>query len=171
MGEVLEQVENRGLSFLILWILPLFAAIGVLAILIWIVDAVKELKHKVVGEYTPQATVIQTQLGATVHPISVIKGSGNGLKHELWTVNGKARHIESKTPIRALRFNKPKDIIIRRDDLPVIFDCENSFWKRLRNRLLFIPNPRIIVKAFTEKGVIWDEENTNGQYIEIEFYP
>ena len=98
--------------------------------------------------------------------------SSGGPKFELNTNNGKERRLEAEVPIQSLRFTKPKDIVIRPDHpLPVVIECENSTWRRLRDKLLFIRRPRIIVKGFTEKGIIWDEENTTGLDIAIEFYP
>jgi hypothetical protein len=82
---------------------------------------------------------------------SVIIGKAGGLKYELNTASTEDRHLEATMPIQSVRFTKPTDKVIRRDDsLPVILECERRFWKRFRNNLLSVPKPRIIVKSFTQ---------------------
>lgn len=169
MGEVLEQMESKGfLLFLFLWILPLLLTISLFATGIWVRNRIKNYKTKVATEYQPKSS--GTKIGVAV-TASIIVGKAGGLKHELNTNNKKNRLLEAKVPIQAIRFIKPTEIVVRPDYLPVIIECEKAFWKRFRNKLLFVSRPRIIVKRFTEKGIIWDEENTTGADITIEFYP
>jgi hypothetical protein len=134
-----------------------FQALGLL--LIWL--AVRE-HLKAVKEYQPQ------KLGTLSASAIVIVGSTSGLKFELNTSNKKGRLLEAKVPIQSAWFTKPRDKVVRPEDLPVIIECENNFWKRLKNKIVSVPTPRIIVKGFTEQGIIWDEENTNGADIIIE---
>ena len=168
MSEVLEQVEAKGISFLILWVLPLLAVISSVAIAYWIWNLIKGYKAKVQGEYQPQSV---SKITITTHSPSVIVGKAGGLVYDLNTNNKKNRLLEAQMPIQAVRFTKPKDVVVRSTFLPVVIECESSFWKRFRNKLLSVPKPRIIVKKFTPKGVVWDEENTVGAQIYVEFYP
>lgn len=170
MGEVLKQMENRGVSFFIIWILPLLAMIGLIAIVYWLRELFKETQIKMAGEYQPQNSGIRAEMIMSAS-ISSILGRAGGLKYELNTNNNKDFLLEAKVPIQAARFTKPRDIVVRPEHLPIMIECENSFWKRMRNKILSVPAPRIIVKRFTEKGLIWDEENTTGTDITIEFYP
>jgi len=167
LSEVLEQVEAKGWSFLILWVMPLLAVISLTAIGYYIWNLIKGYKTKVQGEYQPQSV---SKITITTHAPSVIVGKAGGLVYDLNTNNKKNRLLEAQIPIQAVRFTKPKDVVVRPTFLPVVIECESSFWKRIRNKLLSVPNPRIIVKRFTEKGVVWDEENTTGADIFIEFY-
>jgi len=169
MGEVLKQMESRGVSFFILWILPLLATIGVIAIAVWVGNLFVKFKTKVAGGYQPKST---RTVVAVMSTASVIIGKTGGLKYELNTNNEKNRLLEATVPIQSVRFTKPTDKVIRRgDSLPVILECERNPWKRFRNKLLSVPKPRIIIKSFTEKGIKWDEENTGTADIFIEFYP
>jgi hypothetical protein len=129
-------------------------------LLVWL--AVRE-HLKVAREYQPQKS------GGGSLSLTIVKSGG--LKLELDTNNKKDRLVEVKMPIQSARFIKPRDVIIRPEYLPVKIGCENSFWKRQKNKILSIPKPQIIVKGFTEKGIIWDEENTSGADITVEFYP
>ena len=152
MGDILNFVFNTRAGILVILVLGF--------LLLWF--AVRE-HLKIAKEYQPQ------KLGSGSLSLTVVKSGG--LKFELNTNNKKDRSLEAKEPIQSARFIKPRDIVVRRGDLPIIIECENSFWKRVRNKILSIPTPRIIVKQFTEQGIIWDEENTSGTDITIEFYP
>lgn len=151
MGNILNFIFNTKAGVFII------QALGIL--LVWI--AVRE-HLKVEKEYQSQKSGVAA---------SVIVGRTGGLKFELNTNNKKERLLEAKVPIQSARFTKPRDIVVRPEYLPIIIECENSSWKRMRNKILSIPTPRIIVKQFTEQGIIWDEENTKGTDITIEFYP
>jgi len=151
MGNILNFIFNTKAGIFVI------QALGIL--LIWL--AIRE-HLKVAKEYQPQKSDVAA---------SVIVGRTGGLKFELNTNNKKERLLEAKVPIQSARFTKPRDIVVRPEYLPIIIECENSSWKRMRNKILAIPTPRIIVKRFTEQGIIWDEENTNGIDITIEFYP
>ena len=151
MGDVLNFVFNTKAGIFVI------QALGIL--LVWL--AVRE-HLKVAKEYQPQKPGVAA---------CVIIGRTGGLKFELNTNNKKERLLEAKVPIQSARFTKPRDIVVRPEDLPIMIECENSFWKRMRNKILSMPTPRIIVKRFTEQGIIWDEESTNGTDITIEFYP
>ena len=167
MGEVLGQVETKGfLLFLFLWILPLLLAISLIAIGYWVKNLIKGYKTKSAGEYQPKTLGDEVIIKA--HPPTIILGKAGGLRFELNT--NKEQLLEATVPIQSARFIKPRDIVVRPEYLPIMIECENSFWKRMRNKLLFVPRPRIIVKRFTEKGIIWDEEYTTGADIAIEFY-
>lgn len=151
MGNILNFIFNTRAGILVI------QALGLL--LIWL--AVRE-HLKAVKEYQPQKSGFAAS--------AIVTGSG-GLKFELNTNNKKDRLVEAKVPIQSARFTKPRDIIVRPEHLPHIIERENSFWKRMKNKILSIPAPRIIVKQFTEQGIIWDEENTSRTDITIEFYP
>src|SRR4030042_296174 len=157
MGDILYFIFNTKAGILVI------QALGLL--LIWL--AVRE-HLKIAKEYQPQKSGVDTNLGAS-SSVSVILGKSGGLKFELDTNNKKDRPLEAKVPIQSARFIKPRDVIVRPDNLPHIIECETSFWKRMKNKILSVPTPRIIVKRFTEQGIIWDEENTNGTDITIEF--
>ena len=146
--EVLEQMESKGfLPFLFLWILPLLLTISLFATGIWGRNLIKNYKTKVATEYQPKSSV--ATIGAAV-TATIIVGKSGGLKYELNTINKKNRLLEANVPIQAMRFIKPAEIVVRPDYLPVIIECEKVFWKRFRNKLLFVSRPRIIVKRFTE---------------------
>ncbi len=169
MGEVLEQIEANWLSLFILWILPLLAAIGLVAIANWVWKLIKRYKTKTEGEYQVRSS---SNITIKTFAPSIIIGKAGDLKYELNAANKKDRLLEAKVPIQSVRFLKPIDKVIRRgDSLPVIIECERNCWKRFRNKLLFVLKPQIIVKCFTENGVKWDEENIEGADISIEFYP
>lgn len=169
MGEVLEQMEVNGLNFFILWILPLLATIGLVAIANRVWNLIKNYKTKIEVEYQPQSS---SNITITTFAPSVIIGKAGDLKYELDTANEKDRLLEAKMPIQSVRFLKPVDKVIRRgDSLPVIIECERKSWKRFRNKLLSVLKPQLIVKCFTENGIKWDEENTRGVDISLEFYP
>ena len=170
MGEVLEQVENTGISFLIIWILPIFAAIGLIAIAVWILGLIREIKIKAIGEYQPQKSGFNDVIDIA-DSVSRILGKAGGLKFELNTNNKKDFSLEAKVPIQSARFTKPEEKVVRPDFLPVNIECEKSFWKRMRNKMLSVPKPRIVIKRFTKMGIIWDEENTNGADVAVEYYP
>jgi len=170
MAEVLEQAENKIASFFIIWVLPLLVTIGLIAIVIWTWGLVKEMRIRATNEYQPQE-IGTANLVLKGHRPSIIVGKAGGLKFELNTNNKKDFVLEAKVPVQSARFTKPNDIIVRPEYLPVIIECENSLWKQMRNTIFSVPRPRIIVKGFTEKGIIWDEENTEGTDITIEFYP
>lgn len=168
MGEVLEQMESKGfLLFLFLWILPILLTISLFAAGVWARNLIKNYKTKVATEYQPKSPRVVVGLSVTA---TVIVGKAGGLIYDLNTNNKKNRLLEAKVPIQAVRFTKPKDVVVRPTFLPVVIECESSFWKRFRNKLLSVPKPRIIVKSFTDKGVVWDEENTVGADIFVEFY-
>ena len=152
MGDILNFIFNTKAGILVI------QALGLL--LLWL--AVRE-HLKAAKEYQPQK-----KAGVVA---SAIVGRTGGLKFELNTNNKKDWLLETKVPIQSARFTKPRDIVVRPEYLPIIIECEDSPWKRMRNKILSIPTPRIIVKRFTEQGIIWDEENTNGTDIMIEFYP
>lgn len=59
--------------------------------------------------------------------------------------------------------------VVRPDELPAFVPCERKILRRLRNWILGIPTPRIVVKSFTDKGIIFDEENTDGTEVIVEF--
>lgn len=171
MGEVLEQMESKGfLLFLFLWILPLLLTISLFAAGVWVRNLIKNYKTKVASIYQPQKS---GQKGGLIisESVSFVIGAASGLKFELKTNNENERLLEAKVPIQSARFIKPRDIVVRPDYLPVMIECENSFRKRMRNKILSVATPRIIVKQFTEKGIIWDEDNTIKTDIVIEFYP
>ena len=169
MGEVLEQMENNGLSLFILWVLPLLGTIGLIAIGIYLWQLFRAMQRKAAGEYQPQKS--RANVVVLEDPsVGTIVGRGGGLEYELNTHNKKGFLLEAKVPIQSARFTKPKEIIVRPDYLPIIVECENSLWKRMRNKILFVPSPRIVVNSFTEKGITWDEQNTDGAEVAIEFY-
>lgn len=159
MGNILNFIFNTKAGIFVI------QALGLL--LVWL--AVRE-HLKVAKEYQPQKSGVATSVSLSAS-VSVIVGRSGGLKIELNTNNKKDRLLEAKIPIQSARFIKPRDIIVRPEYLPIMIECENSSWKRMRNKILSIPTPRIIVKRFTEQGMIWDEENTSGTDITIEFYP
>lgn len=159
MGDILNFVFNTRAGILII------QALGIL--LVWL--AVREYL-KVAKEYQPQKSGVTTSV-ALSPSVSIILGKAGGLKFNLNTNNKKDRLLEAKVPIQSARFTKPRDIIVRPEYLPVIIECETSPWRRMRNKILSVPVPRIIVRRFTEQGIIWDEENTSGTDVTIEFYP
>lgn len=159
MGDILNFIFNTKAGIFVI------QALGLL--LVWL--AVRE-HLKVAKKYQSQESGVAANIGVKAS-VSVIVGKGGGLKFELNTNNRKDMLLEAKVPIQSARFTKPRDIVVRPEYLPIIIECENSFWKRMKNKILSIPTPRIIVKRFTEQGIIWDEENTNGADITIEFYP
>jgi len=159
MGNILNFIFNTKAGIFVI------QALGIL--LVWL--AVRE-HLKVAKEYQPQKSGVAASVGLSASA-SVIVGRTGGLKFELNTNNKKERLLEAKVPIQSARFTKPRNIVVRPEYLPIIIECENSSWKRMRNKILSIPIPRIIVKRFTEQGIIWDEENTKGTDITIEFYP
>ncbi len=163
-------METKGFFlFLFLWILPLLLTISLISTGYWVINLTKGYKTKLAGEYQPKT--LSDVVSITAHPPSIVLGKGGGLKFELNTNNEKERLLEAEVPIQSLRFTKPKEQVIRPDNLPIIIECEKSARKRLRNKLMAVPRPRIVVKRFTEKGIIWDEDNTAGIDIAIEFCP
>ena len=72
--------------------------------------------------------------------------------------------------MQAARFIEPVEKIIRVDGLPAFVSCEPRLWKRARNHLLGVPQPRIVVKQFTNNGILFDEENTQGLNVVVELY-
>ncbi len=89
---------------------------------------------------------------------------------EFNTNNKQNRKMECDIAIQSVRFIEPIEKVIRPEYLPAFVSCEPSRLKRLRNSILGIHSPRIVIKKFTEKGIIFDEENTNGTNVIIEFY-
>ena len=159
MGNILNFLFNTRAG--------IFAIQALGLLLVWL--AVRE-HLKVAKEYQPQKSGVAGGVGLSASATVILGGTG-GLKFELNTNNKKERLLEAKVPIQSVRFTKPRDIVVRPEYLPIIIECENSSWKRMKNKILSIPTPRIIVKRFTEQGIIWDEENTKGTGITIEFYP
>jgi len=156
MGDILNFAFNTQAGYFI------FLLIGLL--ILWL--AVKE-HLKLAREYQPRSSkgaVTQTSV-----PTSTI-GNYSDIACDLSTNNVKGRLVEASVPIQSVRFTKPKEKIVRPEHLPDFIDCEKSFLKRFRNSLLSLPKPRIIITHFTEKGIIWDEENTSGANIHIDFY-
>ena len=169
IGKVEKQMETNGISFFILWVLPLLGAIGLLAIVGWVWGFIKEIQIKARDEYQPRSP---TAIIGMVGSVSLLHGETGGLKWHFNTNDKKDYLLEAPVPIQSVRFTKPTDIIIKRDALlPIMVDCESNPLKRIRNKIFSVPKPQISVKRFTEKGIIFDEENTDGTDISLEFYP
>ncbi|MGD0855623.1 MAG: hypothetical protein ABSA18_07435 [Dehalococcoidia bacterium] len=98
-------------------------------------------------------------------------GLGIGARYEFTTQNSINNKFEYNSPIQSVRFIKPVEKIIFPTDVPAFVHCENRIIYRLRNRILGIPTPRIMVKQFTERGIIFDEENTYGIDAVLELTP
>jgi hypothetical protein len=65
--------------------------------------------------------------------------------------------FEYTEPIQSVRFMEPVEKFIWPTDHDPYVDCEHRILVRWRNKLLGIPTPRIVVKQFTEKGIILAE--------------
>lgn len=94
----------------------------------------------------------------------------------LWnfhTRNAKNRTIgdqkKDQSKIQAIRFVTPVEITIRENQLPKAVNLEPKLWNRLLC-FLFGGSPRIIVKRFTGKEILFDEESTWNQDVNVEFY-
>ncbi|RPJ63720.1 MAG: hypothetical protein EHM12_01605 [Dehalococcoidia bacterium] len=109
--------------------------------------------------------------GAITVTMLPLKGMMIGPRFTFMTQNDTSFKFEYNQPVQAAHFIKPVDKVIRPDDIPVFVHCEPNFWRRLRNKIFCIPTPRIVVKQFTDKGIVWDEENTYGIDVILELTP
>jgi len=89
LSEVLEQVEAKGWSFLILWVMPLLAVISLTAIGYYLWNLIKGYKTKVQGEYQPQSV---SKIVIKTHGPSVIVGKAGGLVYDLNTNKSTWQH-------------------------------------------------------------------------------
>ena len=51
--------------------------------------------------------------------------------------------------MQSARFIEPVEKVVRANNLPAYVPCESRLLKRVRNSLLGVPQPRIVVKQFT----------------------
>lgn len=129
---------------------------------IWMIE-----RARAAAEYQPKPQMAP----AIPETMIVLLSTADGLRYEWTTNNGKAQRREASIPIQAVTFIKPTEKVVRRGHAPVPVDCERDSWKRLRNAILVFPKPRIIIRRFTDKGIVYDEENTVGVSVVIEFTP
>ena len=134
--------------------------IGIGLLLIWW-GAQKSLTAAIA--YQPTSSNPSLVMSTTVD-IRVIRGGPIAII-EWDTRNKKNLRIEDMRVIggtQFVRFIIPTKKTIRKMDLPCVIHCEQKLLKRIRNRIMGIPAPQIVIKAFTENGVIIDEENSEG---------
>lgn len=96
--------------------------------------------------------------------------TSNGFIVQSTTKNEKGRLLGIEQPIQSARFIKPVERVVRHDDLPVLIPFERNIIKKFKNWVFSVPVQRIVVQEFTEEGIIFDEENTDGAEIKIQFY-
>jgi len=72
--------------------------------------------------------------------------------------------------IQSIRFTKPVEMMINENQLPKAINLEPKSWKRLSYFFLGIPQPRIVVKKFFGKEILFDEESTGTRDVNVEIY-
>lgn len=169
MGKVVGKVEGDSLKTVLVWIIPLAFAISTVAILSWGWGFIGSLRAKIMKEYKSDSGRVEIE---RVRETGVlILQDKSQLKVKTFTQNATGRSLHTDVPIQSARFIKPTEKIVRPDHLPDTIPCEKSRLRMLRNWLFLVPKPRIVVRGFTDVGIIVDEENTEGQQLEVEFYP
>jgi hypothetical protein len=61
--------------------------------------------------------------------------------------------------VQAIQFLEPVNAVVRGDELPKKIWLD-SRTEKIMGSFLRVPRPNIKVTAFTERGFVWDEENT-----------
>lgn len=126
-------------------------------------------KHiNVSTEYQGQPKPANVSISSSL--TKVLKKSGPPTLVDFDTANKKNRQMKCDYAVQSVRFIKPIEKVIRQQDIPVEIPCEPQRLKRLRNRIFGIRSPRIVVKGFIKQGIIFDEVNTHGVNVVIEFY-
>jgi len=149
------------------WYAVVLLVVSIVATLVFLVIVIIYFRRYIIfllREYQkpPTMTIASNGTLTAVARVFPLHGFTAGREFRFTTQNEKNFKYEYNQPIQAIHFTKPVDKIVRLSEVPVLIDCESSFWCRLRNRILGIPAPRIVIKQFTENGFIWDEENTYG---------
>lgn len=145
------------------WGLLLFLICGLVVEWLFVkahLDAAKEYQGK-----SPSETTV---LSDTVY--KMVRRAGPIPSFEFNTQNRSNEKLEVEEHVQSVRFIKPTERVIRANELPSFVYCEHKRILRLRNWVFGIAKPRIVVKEFTENGIVFDEENTSGTEVVVEFY-
>lgn len=156
------------------WYAIVLLIVSIIATVVFLIIAVIYFRRYLLyltREYQKPPSVPKGLPGSVIMNFPGFIGIGTGTKFDSTTQNTKNHQFEFDKPIQAVRFIKPIEKVIRPKDIPAVVQCEHRILWRLRNKLLGIAEPRIIVKQFTEMGIIWDEENTYGVDFSLELTP